>query len=160
MLDGHQTREEILRLLDANRAALLATLQRHGWDVPDANGWSGKDHLAHTATWSRRLAEEFRMGLAGQVVHWPEEGYQLDQIDALNERDWRLWRDRPLDEVQSAFEDAHADVVRVVEGLSDADLNGSDRFDWLPIPARVAFEANAFGHYLQHARMVMGNAEP
>lgn len=152
---GYQTREEIVRLLTDGRENFLRALERHGWDRPDANGWSGKDHLAHAAAWAWRVVSWFEDDAAGRPVQRPEAGYTFDRMDDLNERDLLASSDRALPEVRADFEEAHAAVVRLVgQFRSDEEFNAPDRYAWLGYPAKDTIASNTFGHYLEHARMV------
>lgn len=150
------TRDACLtRLSDAKQRLdeLLAGLA--SWEAADPDGWTPKDHLAHISAWHRRLLTWMAEDAAGRAPERPEPGYVMDQVDELNERDWRASRDTPLDDVQREFEQSSADVVDLVRSLSDADLTDANRYSWLPDwPLWHVVASNSFDHYDEHVEML------
>lgn len=92
----------------------------------DAAGWSSKDHLAHLATWAHSVVRMVREG----TPRWEGLGiskavYETPGWDEKNEIIRQATRDLPLDEVMRRLEDIQRDIVGIVEGMSDEELNRS-----------------------------------
>lgn len=89
----------------------------------DAAGWSAKDHLAHLAAWANSVLVMVRdgrpqwEGLGIDKAVFDTEGY-----DEENEVIRQQTVDTPLDKVTSQLTDVHKELVRILEGMSDADL--------------------------------------
>ena len=97
------------------------------------------------------MAEDAR----GRAPERPEPGYVMDQVDELNQRDWRASRDTPLGDVQREFEQSCIDVVDLVRRLSDQDLIDANRYPWLPSrPLWHVVASNSFDHYDEQVEML------
>ena len=120
------------------------------WSDETADGWTAKDYLAHLTAWQRQLVRWFEEGEAGTPRQWPEPGFSFDQVDALNERDWRASRGTPLDQVRREFEESADGVEALIARLTDDDLNNPARVPWLGFEARHAIAGNTYGHYAEH----------
>jgi hypothetical protein len=145
------TTEECRRLTLAGRERLEALLRGiHDLTRDGRDEWSAKDHLLHLAVWQARVADWFDEAGRGRTPARPEPGYRFDQIDELNERDWRVGRALTVDDVRRTFDASHARVVALIDRLSGKELNEPDRFPWLGFPAVDAIAGNSYGHYGDH----------
>ncbi len=119
-----------------NKAELLERLQRAETELNEilsplspeqlarqrASGWAIKDHLAHLATWELGMAELLQhhnrfaaMGVADAVAQ--------DQSEAeINDRIYRQNAHLTPEQAQEKLRQAHAQMVRAIQALSDADL--------------------------------------
>ena len=120
------------------------------WSAESADGWTAKDYLAHLTAWQRRLVQWWDEGEAGRPRQWPEPGFTFEQVDALNERDWRASRERPLDEVRREFKATAGAVEALIGRLTDDELNDAERVPWLGFEGRHAIAGNTYGHYAEH----------
>jgi len=120
------TKAELLERMAATRrvveAAIAgkdeATLTRPGLD-----GWSVKDHLAHLTVWQRSLmallegrSRPAAMGI-DDLTQEEESGFE-EINEVLRER----VKDQPLDRVLAEFRQSRADLLTVLDRLSDEDL--------------------------------------
>lgn len=120
------------------------------WSAESAEGWTAKDYLAHLTAWQRRMVRWFEEGAAGQFRERPEPDFTFEQVDELNERDWRADRDRSLDDVRAEFARTADAVEALIGRLSDDDLNDPARAPWLGFEARHTIAGNTYGHYAEH----------
>jgi len=148
-------RDELLDRIRSQRARLDEALSRvpddRLLDRADEGTWTGKDHLAHLATWQR-------VGLARVAGTEPDDiadvvrgEYTEDMIDAVNDRFHEAGRGRSPDDVRADFASSYDDILRAIEGRTDADLAR----EWLPgHPERgtlgQTIEANTSEHYPEH----------
>jgi Protein of unknown function (DUF1706) len=118
-------------------------------EVPDMDGWTCKDVLAHVSWWSEHSAGVVEALLAGRDPY-PRDGAPFD-IDAHNARVLAESRGRSLDDVRRAEADAYRRVVAAVETAGEVDLLEPGRFAWLagePLARTVA--ADTSEHYVEH----------
>jgi hypothetical protein len=118
--------------------------------IPDVIGWwSVKDTIAHLTAWARRLLRWLDAATHGQPPVFLEEGYGWEQMDALNDHQSELDRNRPLDEVLNEFRETHYRSVEAVEALSEDDIF-ERRFDGFRDPLYGYITDNLDGHYHEH----------
>jgi hypothetical protein len=148
---------ECLARFRAARGQVEEIVSRVGsWTAESSEGWNAKDYLAHLTAWQRRMVRWFEEGRAGQARTGPEPGFTFEQIDELNERDFRAARDLPLEEVRREFAETADAVEALIESLSDEDLNDAARSPWLGFEARHTIAGNTYGHYLEHVEALEG----
>lgn len=124
-------RGELLAALVAARARLDAALEGMSLDELTAPGrvgdWSVKDLLAHVTAWDVDLLTNLGKVKRGQKpgrTQWDPAGIQA-QNDA-----WQAeMKNRPLERVLNDYDGVHEQLLRVVRGLSDAELEAPT--DWL-----------------------------
>lgn len=125
----------------------------------DANGWSVKDHLAHITVWEQSLLallegrdRSVAVGLPSEAATW--------EIDAINEQLYQLHRHESLDEVLTALRRSHQQVLGVVEGLTDEDLERPySHYQPDATPPRVHpvvgwVIGDTYEHYEEHQRWI------
>ncbi len=159
MSDVEVTRAELIRRIEEGRRHLdqmLSTLTDEQLTTPGGpDGWSVKDHLAHLAAWETGQAAMLR-----RENRWVAMGYgetEPTDTDEINAVIYKLNKNRSLPEVRAALDDAHQQLIRAINNLSEADLfktysyyqpqePGED--DGQPIWPRIV--GNSFGHYEEH----------
>jgi len=136
--------------------ALVNPLGDEGLMLAGSDGWAVKDHLAHIAAWEASLIGLFEgsdraaaMGIAAS---------DDDGTDAVNGALWRLHRDKTPEQAVAYFRRTHAALMRLLGGMSDADLQLSynhyqpnqprDPSDDRPALDWVA--GNTWEHYAEH----------
>ena len=120
------TREELLRNLETQWNELqgfLASLTEDQLTRPaDAAGWTVKDHVIHIAMWEKAALALLNGQPRREATGVPAEIWDIGEDDPNNafmqERD----RDMPLDEVMQTLRDVHAQVVRKLESMTEAEL--------------------------------------
>ena len=147
---------ELLRARAADVRAAIETLAAAGETTAGPMGWTASDHLMHLVGWHRRLLLWMADEAAGREVVRPEAGYTFDQIDELNQRDYQANRGTPLAEAWRQFEATYAEVIALVEGLSDDELNDAGRYSWLDADVVLWFPVggNTFDHYEEHLEIL------
>jgi hypothetical protein len=120
------------------------------WEAESAEGWTARDYLAHLTAWQRRLVRWFEAGRLGEARTGPEPGFTFEQVDELNDRDFRASRDLPLQQVRRDFVQTADAVEALLDGLTDDDINDAARVPWLGFEARHAIAGNTYGHYAEH----------
>ncbi len=124
-------RDELLAALVAARARLDAALEGMNPEELTAPGragdWSVKDLLAHVTAWDVDLLTNLGKVKRGQKsgrTQWDQAGIQA-QNDA-----WQAeMKNRPLERVLADYDGVHEQLLRVVQSLSDAELEAPA--DWL-----------------------------
>lgn len=101
----------------------LSTLNEEQMTGPiDANGWTIKDHLIHLTAWERSVAFMLRGKPRYAGLGIEEDLYLNGTDDEINAEIYRQTRDIHLDEALAQFRYNHQDFLKVLEPLSDADL--------------------------------------
>ena len=110
--------------------------------VPD---WSVKDLLGHIGFWTESIAENLRAVAAGREDELRSPGDE-DTVNAWNDREWRLRRDRPLaaikEEWLAGFDSARKALAEVPEAKLHEEVQGRT--------AAQRFAGDTFGHFEEH----------
>ncbi len=112
-------REELLAA-----AALIPPEERTS--RPACGEWTLKDVLAHMADWEWLGVEALRYMAAGQ----PPQVEHVKDIDAWNRARAEARRDQPWDDVWADFYAAREALLKILEGMSQADLARSFPLPW------------------------------
>ncbi len=127
--------------------ALLAEVGPERMTRPGTAGyWSVKDVIAHVAWFEREM-----VGLIRERALEGSELWDLDQ-DARNAVVYEQNRDRPLDEVLAEAREVYAELLPMLEGMSDDEYENAARFQGMPpgwTPWRV-IAGNTWEHYEAH----------
>jgi hypothetical protein len=148
-------RDEFLATVQADRDRFDRILQ----SVPPAlltkpilpGAWSVKDVLAHIA-WGEREG----IGVVRAHALVGSDLWNLSE-DERNDAVVRESRHRAIDDVMAEYRAAFHEYISAIEGLSDTELNESDRFEGLSEnipgwrPWRVLYDP---GHYEEHGRTI------
>lgn len=128
------SKTDLLQAINQERGALQAlldTLSPEQMTVPGIVGeWAVKDVLAHLTTWEQMVLGWHAAGLRGETPELPAPGFKWNQTPALNQQIYETHRDQPLDEVLAQFQASSAEILAVIEGLSNEDLFRAGRFAW------------------------------
>lgn len=127
----------------------------------DATGWSVKDYLAHMAAWERSVVYflQGRDRHAGLGV--PEALYLSEDEDQINAVIYAQHVDRPLADVLDQFRTTHAQLMVLLEPMTDDDLRQPYRH-YLPNepgegdgpPAINVIYGNTAHHFQEHMRSI------
>ena len=131
-------------------AVAVGTLGDDAWaePLPDMNGWTRKDALAHVGWWSDHSVRVVTALRAGGVPY--EQDPDFD-IDAQNRSILEEFRDRDLGEVKAFEAAAFERLVAAVETASDEDLFTPRLFSWLEEETlATAVEWDSTRHYPEH----------
>jgi hypothetical protein len=144
------TRDELLNAIHASRRewdALLEAVSDEAMLSPaEAGGWSVKDVVAHIAWHEREMAGLLRdMTLAGSDL-WLLPLHERNAI--IHEQS----KNRSLEDVRAEAATVYAELLSLLGGLSDEDLNDPSHFkdmppDWLPWKL---IAENTYEHYNDH----------
>jgi hypothetical protein len=88
--------------------------------------WSIKDLIAHLTYWEQDMLARVGSDALGVV---PDS-----EVDAVNARVYETNKDRPLAAIQADFRRSLEQIDALVGGLSDADLNSTER---MPLPNQI-----------------------
>jgi hypothetical protein len=124
----------------------------------DPAGWSARDHIAHLDAWANSVLVMIRdgrpqwEGLGIDRELFDQEGYD-PQNEAIRQHTINV----SLEDVRQSLASTHAEVLRVLGGMSDEQINqpcddfvpGSGDF---PIAYKIA--GNTFGHYDEHRQYI------
>jgi len=131
-------------------ATAVATVADDAWadPIPDMDGWTRKDALAHVGWWSDHSARVITALRAGGVpyVRNPDIDINAQNRSILDE-----FRDRDPGEVRAFEAAAFARLVGAVEAASDEDLFAAGRFSWLGDETLAGtVEWDSTKHYREH----------
>lgn len=126
--DNHvMTRTELLTEMDGAWRDLQAVLSRAEqtdlMEGTDEAGWNPTDHLAHMAAWANSVLISVRDGKPRyEGLGIDELTHHTADIDEKNEMIRQQARDWSVDQAMSRLANVHDELVRMVEEMSDEDL--------------------------------------
>ena len=134
---------------------LLATLGEEQKTTPGVNGsWSVKDNLAHITAWQDLLPARIQSWITGQppVEFMPE----FKTEDEVNESIYQQNKDRPLAEVEAAFQSSYRRAREAVESVSEEALNApvKSKSESRSAPVWRYIEGEICEHYEEHGNMI------
>ena len=98
--------------------AVLAQVPAGRMTEPGVAGdWSVKDLLAHLAVWASRAITIMFQAERGSKLQVPQYA-ALDWAD-LNEKDYEMQKERPLDRVMADFNGVHNQLIKRLQAWSD-----------------------------------------
>jgi hypothetical protein len=122
---GMRLRDDLLSRIADARSELeqeIGRLSEAQLTATGPDGWSVKDHLAHLASRQQKV-------IAAGKGQSPHEGLQVDyatyvsaSIDEVNDLLYARHRDRPLPEVMAFWRTTHDELVGLIRGMTDVDL--------------------------------------
>lgn len=130
--------------------AAVGALADEAWaePLPDMNGWTRKDVLAHVGWWSDHSARVVTALRAGGVPYEQDPDFHIDD---QNRSIFEEFRDRDAGEVRAFEAAAFERLVAAVEAASDEELFTADRFPWLEEETlATAVEWDSTKHYSEH----------
>lgn len=159
--DYPQDKAELLRRVRERHAAmeaLLVPLRAEQMTAPELDGgWSVKDSLAHLVEWETLLIDwvgKYRRG--EEVKRWAEgfligEGDSEQQMHRFNAHLYEKNRDLPLEFVLASYRDMYAQVVALLDSLSEDEIFNPAYFparEGRPLITLIA--GNSYAHYDEH----------
>lgn len=145
-----QTFLEAIRATHQPLAAAAADLSDQAWAeaLPDMDGWTRKDALAHVGWWSDHSARVIAALRAGEPAE--EDGPDFD-IDVQNRTILETFRDHDPAAVRAYEADAFERLVAAVEGASEEELFAPRRYPSLQEDTlAAAVEWDSTKHYPEH----------
>jgi hypothetical protein len=97
----------------------------------DAAGWNVKDHITHIASWERGIVYFLQGKPRHEGIGVSEDLFVKGDDDAINADVQKQRKDMPLGEALAEFRDVHAQLLALVEPLTDDDLRKPYR-KWEP----------------------------
>ncbi len=134
---GHLDEEAFLQgLNEAERTAI---------GTPEL--WSAKDHIAHRTFWHQNLVLKLTAVLQHQELPPSEDNEEL-----LNSTVFEKHRQRPWSDVHAESEQVYAELITLIEQLSEEDLTTSERFSAISgeRPLYPTFLGNCYEHDQEH----------
>src|SRR5215472_1950181 len=110
---GHLDEEAFWQELDETERTAIGTPER----------WSAKDHMAHRMFWHQDLISKLTAILQHQEV---APGEEID--DQINVKVFEEHKLRPWSVLHAESERIYAELIQLIEQLSEDDLTGSHRF--------------------------------
>ncbi|MCB9458057.1 MAG: ClbS/DfsB family four-helix bundle protein [Anaerolineaceae bacterium] len=120
-----------------NKAALLAEIDRD-WQsinrfldslsteqwlhIKNPDGWATLDHVTHLIAWEQSVIYLLRGKPRREALQVDEALYQSGDYDAINHVIMLLHKDEPLAQVKEQFQATHAELMGLINGLSDEQL--------------------------------------
>ena len=139
---------------------LSALIEKLGPDrlmAKAGDGWTVKDHVAHIGAWEHSLRGliEGEDRLKAMGVHESLE----ENTDVVNDAVFKLHEHETSAETLEYFRDSHAQLMAILDKLSDADLakpyshyQPSDPDEKRPVRGWVA--GNTYEHYAEHVEWI------
>ena len=147
---------QLLSVMQQRRAALEKSLESLTPDqltrVSQTTAWSIKDVLAHLMAWEQMYLGWYKAGLRGIVPPLPAEGYNWEQIPALNRAIYARYHDRPLAEEMKQFRASYRQMLKTMQGIDEEDLFTPGRFAWTGKHAAAAYFIGATSSHYVWAR--------
>ncbi|GHO48088.1 tetratricopeptide repeat protein [Ktedonospora formicarum] len=127
-------------------AQALDETERNAIGTPEL--WSAKDHLAHMTYCLHQNLIQKVIGVLQQEEVAPREA----DVNQMNARVFRENQYRPWLEIHANFEQVYADLIKLAERVSEADMMDSERFRIVTggSPLFTAFLGNGYEHLLEH----------
>ncbi len=120
------TMDELVERIRVSRdelEALTASVPADGFERESANGWSVRQQLLHLAAWESSVVGVLRGEPRGPAMRLDPVEFAGDwTADSINDRLLAIHGDMPLAEVLAWFAEAHAQLLRQLATMSDADL--------------------------------------
>lgn len=159
-----------LPVYNLTKTELLANMQQ-GWDdlmrylmrqdmgaiiyAEDAAGWTPKDHLMHLAVWADGVTAMLDQKNRYEFMGLDREVWDSGDYDRMNNIIQKRYRDRSIEDVRAALEEAHAGLVAKVEVMSEDDLRRPYNFyqpyaDGVSAPVIRWIVVNTYEHYQEH----------
>lgn len=149
-------RVELLNRIRAGRELIAAAIARFPEDqIAEPGligGWSVKDMLAHLGWWEMRVTDIYgalSRGTSPRVV------IAADEVDKVNERVIKEYRERSLEEAYAFESQAYRTLLSIAETAPEADLFNPYRFSWTggePFVNWIIW--NTYEHYEEHLTLL------
>lgn len=165
------TKQELLAALDAEWLAFNTALDdlsdQQLSEYSDAQGWTGKDHIAHLAAWERSAAYYLEGKPRHQALEVDEALYLTGDFEAMNTAMQKHSAIKTLAEVRADLLDAHDQLLQALRPVTDADLHRPYSYFQPNEPGeetgRTALDVvvdNSLDHYREHLPWIETLARP
>jgi len=121
------------------------------------SGWSAKDNLAHLAVWEGSIVDLLQKKDRLKEMGLDRETTDLGDFDMMNDILYHLHKDRPLDDVLNRFRQTHQQLLNLLDGLNDADLQKPYKYyqpheegDHTANPIMGWLAGDTYSHYAEH----------
>jgi hypothetical protein len=153
------SKAELIELTRKERASLetkISALSSAEMNYPGCMGiWSVKDILQHLVDWEQRWISWYQAGRRGETVVTPEEGYNWRRMGVLNEKYRLKWKNRPLDEVMTAFHDSFNQIWSIIQGIPEEEMLTMSVYPWTgKLPLISWITGNTCEHYRWASQMI------
>lgn len=153
------TKVELLANIRRDRAALdalVASLSEAQLAAPSADGgWSVQDHRSHIAAWERMIVAHLSDGSEHVIAGMDAASYAAATLDELNDRLYRISRDRPVAETLTEFAEAHAAIVAFIAEMPEEHFAApywNDDSSGRTVLDKIA--GDTYLHYREHAEWI------
>jgi hypothetical protein len=166
------TKEELLadigRTWDALNAALERLSEPQMTSLPDAQGWTVKDHIIHLTSWERSVVFFLQSRPRHVGLGVDQDLYLNGSEDKINAAIFQQGKNLPLLVALEQWRDVHQQLLTLLQPLSDAELRAPYRH-YLPDeqgigdgpPAFNVIYSNSAQHFAEHQdwmEALVGNA--
>lgn len=136
----------------------IAGMRNADLEERPSGDWSVVDHLNHIAAWERATIALLEGRPRHLALGVDEQLYRQDDDDAINAVMHAAHVDRPAPETIAELRDAHAELVAVLDGLSDEALQRTYS-EFLPgeeaqengEPMLTRLVGSTYSHYVEHS---------
>ena len=136
--------------------ALVGGLRTEEMDRPPGDGWAVKVHLAHISAWERSLLGILTKGSRAAAMGVPEELWRGHDTDAINAFIAAAAQSEDAMALREQMLDTHAELMSVLERLTDADVMhpysayqpDDPPYEASPVSRWIA--GNTWDHYDEH----------
>ncbi len=128
--DLQASRTRALRLLERTKQETRAFLSRLDPELivhTDERGWRVRDVVGHLGVWNLEAARSLRAYAEGGEYHCIAAEAEYDQYNGPAADERRAWS---LEQVWAEYEEAHAQLRRLVESVSEAKWDGTLLYPW------------------------------
>ena len=136
--------------------ALVGRLSPNEMERPLGDGWSAKVHLGHIGAWEQSLMALIRGQDRSTGMGVSPEQYAAGDMDATNGIIAAGAQSLPLDDVRNRSNETHAELLAMLESMSEDDLSkpyshyqpNDPPYNPEPVVGWIA--GNTFDHYDEH----------
>ena len=154
----------ILEAIRRHRAELEATIEPLSNDqlkAAPAGGWSIHDHLAHITAWERSAVALLQGKPRHEGLGVDGTTYATHDVDAVNHDIFNRNHARPIEDVLADFRQSHEELLAVLAGMTDEDLQ-KPYSHYLPdepgeetdTPVLEWVAGNSYHHYVEHLEVI------
>jgi hypothetical protein len=132
-------------------------------EIRDPQGWAVKDHLVHMAAWERSVAVFLQGRPRHEGLGIDEHLYDKGDDDEINAAIQEAQKVVSLAEARAQLRDVHAELLGLIDPLSDDDLNkansdfqpeASGERDERPVVGMIY--SNTANHFREHQEWIEG----
>ena len=149
-----QTKNDLLELAAKNYDKLFAFIDGLSSEEQQKEFPQGtlnrniSDVLAHMHEWHNMVLDWYEVGMRGETLAIPAEGYNWRQIPELNQGIWERYRHMDLEESKRLFNKTHKAMLEIVERHTNDELFERARYHWCGNNAMGAYFVSATSsHY-------------